>query len=125
MSTHATDCCLVVDDNPDVLRIMGLMVSGMADIRVCCCASAAEALHQFATAPCSVRFVITDLDMPEMDGQALCRRLHELDPGMKVVLATGSDSFDERDNTQLGFFGVLRKPFPIEALRSVVSALVA
>lgn len=58
--------------------------------------------HQAMTAsdgPCALALVkqwapdvvITDLVMPEMDGLELCRRVHELDPNLPVIITTAME----------------------------------
>jgi DNA-binding NtrC family response regulator len=49
--------------------------------------SAATALELASEQPPEV--VVTDLMMPDMDGMALCAQLHELDPELPVIVATG------------------------------------
>jgi CheY-like chemotaxis protein len=118
-----TNRCLVVDDNPDLLKITSLMLARVADVEICCCDSAAAALATFAAAPNDFAFVITDMDMPNMNGQELCHRLHELAPDLKIVLSTGSSLVSEADAEANGFFRMLHKPFPLDHLRAAVNAL--
>ncbi len=123
MNTNPIPRCLVLDDNPDLLTVTSAMLANVADLEICCCNSGADALRTFAAAPDAFQFVITDLDMPEMNGRELCRCLHELAPELKVVLATGSEFVTDKQAKRDGFFRLLHKPFPLESLRTVVNAL--
>ncbi|TAL04033.1 MAG: response regulator, partial [Verrucomicrobia bacterium] len=67
-------------------------------------------------------FVITDFDMPGMNGIELCRRLHEVAPRLKIVLASGSGIANEAGARQCGFCGFLPKPFPAAELFRTIEA---
>ena len=76
---------LVVDDEEDarralerLLRAEGFATAGAADGR----AALAE------TARAAPDVVLTDLAMQPMDGVELCKRLHELDPELPVIVMT-------------------------------------
>jgi PAS domain S-box-containing protein len=69
--------------------------------------------------------VITDLNMPVMDGVELCVHLHELDPDLPVVLIT---AFGDMESVALGMRAggqdFLTKPLQVEAVvSSVVEAV--
>jgi CheY-like chemotaxis protein len=81
-----------------------------------------EALAAFRAPPDQFQFVITDLDMPGMNGIELCRRLRAMTPQLKVVLATGNGAANEAGTQQCGFFGMLAKPFPATAVWRMVGA---
>lgn len=113
---------MVVDDNETVLDFLaGLLETlGIADVQRC--HSGAEALAAFNATPDQFQFVITDLDMPGMNGIELCRRLRAVAPGLKVVLATGSGFANDAGARQCGFCGLLAKPFPAAQLWRTIEA---
>ena len=85
---------LLVDDEEDVLRVMkkklpweelGFEISGMA-------ANGIEALAMAEELQPDV--VLTDVQMPYMDGLTLCRQLKESHSGIKVVIFSGFDEFE-------------------------------
>ena len=100
---------LVVDDDPDLLHLIGLRLSS-AGYAVSQAASGEEALRQFeAEQP---QAVITDLRMDGMDGHALFARLHEAAPSVPVIILTAHGTIpDAVVATQRGAFGFLTKPF--------------
>ena len=112
---------LVVDDDitvADMLRDL-LMQQGFA-VRVV--SSAGAALESLAQTP--VDLVITDLDLPDLGGWQLARRLHDVQPNVLVGLMTGwplGASSDELQARGIGF--VLNKPFSTEALLRSLSRL--
>jgi CheY-like chemotaxis protein len=113
---------LVVDDTECVLELLTTLLARLGRAEICRCRSGAEALAQFAAAPESFEFVVTDLEMPGMNGIELCRELHARAPHLKILLATGSSLASEESARQLGFCGLLAKPFPPAELHCAVAA---
>jgi PAS domain S-box-containing protein len=68
----------------------------------------------------SIDLILTDLDMPRMDGGELVRRLVERKSDLKVILTSGNgESFSSRQEP--GFdFEFLAKPFSMQALAQKV-----
>lgn len=105
---------LVVDDDitvADMVRDL-LMQQGFA-VRVV--STAAAALAELAQERADL--VITDLDLPDLGGWQLARRLHDVQPDVIVGLMTGwplGAHGDELAARGIGF--VLNKPFSTEAL---------
>lgn len=78
---------LVVDDDSAILSIIERMF-GHFKIKVDCVTSSAEALERLKAR--EYRTMITDLDMPDMDGLELARQARELFPDLSVILFTGN-----------------------------------
>jgi DNA-binding NtrC family response regulator len=65
--------------------------------------------------------VLTDLKMPEIDGMALLRRAHELDPALPVVVITAFATIESAvEAIKAGAFDYLPKTFSLEHLTIVV-----
>jgi len=113
---------MVVDDNEGVLDLLAdlLEALGVADVQRF--QSSAAALAAFRATPDRFQFVITDFDMPGMNGIELCRRLHEVSPQLKIVLASGSGAANEAGARSCGFCGFLPKPFPAAELWRTIEA---
>lgn len=110
---------MVVDDNREILAMMQAMLEhfhGAID----CFSSPQAAQAAFAAAPDAYELVITDYEMPGMDGIELCHRLHEMAPAQKIFLATGSGFFTEAVARRAGFCALLNKPFPFDAVRGAL-----
>jgi len=84
--------------------------------------SGAEALSAFAEAPEKFQFILTDFEMPHMNGVEFCRRVLALASKAKVLLVTGDTNIDEADARRWGFCGLVRKPLPAAELRQAVEA---
>jgi two-component system, chemotaxis family, chemotaxis protein CheY len=114
---------MVIDDTDIVLEVLAALLERQGRAEVCRCHSGAEALAAFAAHPGAFTFVVTDLDMPGMNGLELCQRLHTLAPRLPILLATGGGALTETDARSLGFCGLLAKPFELtEFQRALASA---
>jgi len=108
---------MLVDDNEDILFLMREIVSRFSSAGIECFSSPQAALAAFEAAPESFELVITEFEMPGMNGVELCRRLRAISPAAKIMLATGSEMFSEEAAANEGFCGLLHKPFPFAALQ--------
>jgi two-component system response regulator GlrR len=76
---------LVVDDDPDLLRLMQIRLSA-AGYGVATADSAEHALAQLTVA--RPRVVVTDLRLGGMDGIALFEAIHAENPSLPVIILT-------------------------------------
>ncbi|WP_063994465.1 response regulator [Bradyrhizobium sp.] len=102
---------LVVDDDPDVLDVIAAMLEDLG-CEVLCAPSGDEALDVL-THNQSVTILITDINMPGMDGHELAERATRIRPSLKVLQLSG------RERRREGF-PMLRKPFSEEELARVM-----
>jgi len=66
--------------------------------------------------------VVTDINMPGMDGIELIRKIHEIDEDQRVVVITGFPSHDSQSEAfKLGSVNYLVKPFLAERFIEVVN----
>jgi two-component system response regulator GlrR len=123
MSAAGAARILVVDDDPDLLALIGMRLSS-AGYTVAQAASGVEALAVFrAERP---RAVVTDLRMDGMDGHALFERLHAEAPSVPVIILTAHGTIpDAVAATQRGVFSFLTKPFDGRELLARVAAAIA
>lgn len=77
---------LVVDDEPDILFFVvhALQCMGMT---VACAGNGEQALSLLATRPFAV--MLTDLNMPGINGPELARQARGLQPLLTIILGTG------------------------------------
>jgi DNA-binding NtrC family response regulator len=70
--------------------------------------------------------LITDIEMPRMDGHTLARAVHERNPHCEIVLMSGNSRHNpnlySRGNST-DSFAFLQKPFSLAQLLSIVSCL--
>ncbi|MGZ3928226.1 MAG: hybrid sensor histidine kinase/response regulator, partial [Mucilaginibacter sp.] len=74
-----------------------------------------------------VTVVLTDLQMPVMDGKKLIASIRKLEPPknrIPAIVISGAESVDEEKLVKLGFAGMIRKPFvETELVKELVKIL--
>ncbi|MCF8117046.1 MAG: response regulator [Desulfarculaceae bacterium] len=115
---------LVVDDEEAVRDICRQALEGFG-YRVGLAADGAEALELYGRAlggEAPFNLVLLDLAMPRMDGLTCARAILDLDPGARIILATGhaGDRYQVANLYPLAK-GVLQKPFDLNTLLTQVS----
>lgn len=115
-----TKVILSVDDSASVRQMVQLTLSG-AGYQVIQANDGADGLAKAQSS--SVDMVVTDLNMPVMNGMALIRELRKL-PAYKGVpilfLTTESDDNMKKEAKAAGATGWITKPFQQEQLLAVV-----
>ncbi|GAB4434216.1 MAG: response regulator [Chloroflexi bacterium OHK40] len=113
---------LVVDDDPNVRRIVSLALTDDSPYDVHAVSSAEAALLHIARHPVDLLF--TDIRMPGMNGLELVQRVRELDPKTAVIVFTVSpqDLTPERA-AELQIDCLLEKPVSPERMRLAVDLL--
>jgi CheY-like chemotaxis protein len=112
---------LVIDDDPGCLYTFGALLQ-MLGHRVERAPSGEAGLALLRQRP--VDLVLTDLQMPGLTGWEVARRAKTLQPGLPVVLVTGSAHTIAPDQPERRFVdGILAKPCRVAALQAVLGAL--
>ncbi len=120
-ATHAR--VLLVDDDEDAREGLGMLLrdDGFA---VSTASDGQAALAQTTHALPDV--VVTDLQMLPIDGVELCRRLHQLDRDMPVIVMTGfSDVPSAIESLRVGAVDYLVKPLQYEVVLRCVERAIA
>jgi CheY-like chemotaxis protein len=113
---------LAVDDEPGVLALIRRCLN---DERVTLikASSGKTALEQMAKGPV-LDLLITDLRMPEMEGDELARLVRALEPDLKVLYLTShADRLFDAKQQLWAEEAYLDKPFTREGLREAVALL--
>jgi two-component system response regulator GlrR len=114
---------LVVDDDPDLLRLLSMRLSG-AGYRVTATASAEEALVKIALE--RPQLVLSDVQLPGKDGLALFDAIRVQHPSLPVILLTAHGTIpDAVEATSRGVFTYLTKPFDGKALLDIIANAIA
>lgn len=83
------------------------------------------ALQKLLAAPAGFAILVTDIDMPELDGVELARRALAANGGLKVLLISGYTASMDRAADVIAKGGrTLVKPIQLDKLRAEVRALV-
>lgn len=115
-----TKTILSVDDSASMRQMVRLTLAG-AGYDVVEAADGSDALQKAQGA--AIHMVVTDLNMPVMDGLVLIRELRKLPAyrGVPIVfLTTESDDEKKKEAKAAGATGWITKPFKQEQLLSVV-----
>ena len=86
----------------------------------------AEALEKLREAPGGFDLLITDVQMPGLDGIALAEAGLAANAKLRIVLMSGfADEFGRAEHLKAKIARVLTKPFTLEQIRSAVKAALA
>jgi len=109
---------LVVDDDKEYLKTLKKILIKMeyaAEVAV----GSKEALKILEKE--KFPLIITDLDMPDLDGVELCKQIKEIDPKSIVYALSGYiTEYDTENLEKSGFDGYLSKPAKIEVLKQAI-----
>jgi len=116
---------VLVDDNLDVLIILQrLLHEQVPDHVVLAVTDGQAALRSFANH--TVPLLITDYNMPGMNGSQLIQAVKRISPQTHTVLVTAYDSSDLRRNIRgTGVDTFLTKPFSLDRLEHIVREILA
>jgi two-component system, cell cycle response regulator CpdR len=88
--------------------------------------SGSDALEFMARAPSQIQLLVTDVNMPGMDGFELAAKARSLHPGLAVVLMSGLVEQLDRAKVLAGQrYFTLSKPFTLDQVRASVRAALA
>jgi two-component system KDP operon response regulator KdpE len=110
---------LVVDDEPQITRVLRhSLVAHQYDVRTAADgASALDTFHDFHP-----NLVITDLQMPEMNGLELCREIRKVSPVPIIVLSVKGEERQKVAALDAGADDYITKPFGMNELIARVRA---
>ena len=106
----------VVDDDAGVRNLVGFILKSNGH-RVLSASNGLEGLMVYSSYHADIDLVLTDIDMPQMDGLELATRIRDGDPVKKVLLMSGRPLGDRKapENCPL-----LPKPFLPKQLTAAV-----
>jgi CheY-like chemotaxis protein/tRNA A-37 threonylcarbamoyl transferase component Bud32 len=114
---------LVVDDQDDVRRML-LRMLDVSHHQTLAASSARDALE--LAREYAFDLVVSDVQMPDMDGVDLLRALHELDPDLPVLLLSGAPDLNTAMKAvQYGAFEYFAKPLELERFLNSVGRAIA
>ncbi len=107
---------MLVDDDELLLHLLSELLERLFGIEVHCFSSGEAAVAAFEAERSGFSLVLTDLDMPGLNGIGVCQRLRNINPDCPIVLITGSQNIISMDAIRYGFKALIRKPFSISDL---------
>jgi len=114
---------LIVDDEEMILKVGKKMLEKMSH-KVFAASSGREAIKVFKEEKDQIDLVVLDMIMPEMGGKETFERIREINPEVKILIASG---YSQGDNTaeilEQGGSGFIQKPFTMTALAQKIKEL--
>ena len=107
---------LLIDDEPMVTDICEMMLIELGH-EVLKAHSGSEGIKIYETHKIRIDLIISDFNMPGMNGQEVVNTLRVMDPGVKVLLSSGGmGAAEEEEVVFRGFDGFLKKPYTMNTL---------
>ena len=111
---------LVLDDDPHLVKLLDLRLRRLGhETIVAHCPKIALEDEMWKTADA----VITDIDMPEMNGIEFANSVKKNRPKLPVVFCTGSSPEGEKFQTAASIGSVMSKPWRVEDLKRQIKNL--
>jgi two-component system chemotaxis response regulator CheY len=109
---------LVVDDSPTVVKFVAFSLKS-SGLKVVAASDGMDAMERISSLDKSVDLVITDLNMPNMDGYELISALRQSEEysGTPIIILTSEeDDADKALGAEVGADSYLTKPFKSSVL---------
>jgi PAS domain S-box-containing protein len=114
---------LLVDDE-EALREVGTEILEAYGYHVLTAVSGEDALEIYESRRTSVDLVILDLLMPGMGGQKCLQKILALNPGQKVIIASGYAATGQAQEVlDQGAMGFLSKPYDLERMIQLITSV--
>ena len=114
---------LLVDDE-ETIRVISSMQLQRLGLEVLTTEDGRQAVEIYRERMSDIVLVLLDLTMPHMDGEETFRELRQIDPNVRVVIASG---YSEKDIASRfagkGLVSCLQKPYTLSTLRALLSTL--
>jgi len=120
---QGTGTVLLVDDEESIRAISSKQLQRLG-LEVLTAADGRKAVELFRERRSQIDLVLLDLTMPHMNGEEAYRELRQIDPDVRVILASGYSEHDiAAQFAGKGLAGCLQKPYTLMNLRSLLSKL--
>jgi len=112
----AKETVFLIDDD-DIIADVSELILKNSGYDVIIAKSGKEAIEVYKENHSRIDMVILDMILPDMGGGDPYDRLKEINPGIKVLLASGYDiDYQGRDIMERGCDGFIQKPFNMNEL---------
>ena len=120
---RAKETVFLIDDD-DMIVDVGEQILNSSGYDVVSAKSGKEAIEVYKENHSRIDMVILDMILPDMGGGDTYDRLKEINPGIKVLLASGYDiDYQGRDIMERGCDGFIQKPFNMNELLEKVRGI--
>lgn len=127
--SSGNELILVVDDEESICNILRETLAHQG-YRVVTANDGAEASAIFARDPTGIELVISDLDMPVLDGLGLVKVLRRIKPEVKVIISSGAGATKTlqkrlEELRALQVDAILNKPYSAAQILSAIASALA
>ncbi|MBE0510721.1 MAG: sigma-54-dependent Fis family transcriptional regulator [Gammaproteobacteria bacterium] len=110
---------LIIEDEPDVARMLSRLIAEIGDYQVNICLGSGELEQYLATPP---DLILTDLMMPQLDGFQVIERAKRIDADLPVVVVSAYATLENAVAAmRAGAFDFLPKPFSPESIELMLT----
>ena len=110
-----TEKLLIVDDEPDMLKLLGMIIKEKTPYEAVTTNNPLEALELVKQG--GFALIIADLKMPGLDGMELLEAVKRVDEGIPVIIITAYGTVESAmEIMQKGGFDFITKPFKKEQI---------
>ncbi|KTF16057.1 PAS domain-containing protein [Pseudoalteromonas sp. H105] len=121
-----SDQCILIADDEDDLRNMLENALSASGYKVLSAQNGLECVETYMAHSQNIDLIILDMSMPVMSGDEAFKKIRNINPKCKVIIASGYDSNSASIKLEsVGISDVLEKPFKLEALYSTVRKVLA
>jgi DNA-binding NtrC family response regulator len=124
MFAARTATVLVVDDEPLVLNMLGLVLQRQGMIARLA-RSGQEAVELYSRHRGDIGLVLLDVQMPQMSGPQVLQALRQLDPNVRCCFMSGEANSSVDDLLALGALAFFRKPFSLTEVIGTLDELLS
>ena len=123
-SSEQEKTILLIDDEEIVINISEMMLKRLG-YNVLKAHSGYEGLQLFEKNKSKIDLIISDLEMPKMNGKEVMDKIREINPEIKVVLSSGAlTDADEKNVMNKGFNGFIKKPYNLNTLYKKMAEII-
>ncbi|MEB2362241.1 MAG: response regulator [Bryobacteraceae bacterium] len=112
---------LIVDDETSLLNLLEAYLTRMG-FEVTACTRSADGLEIFEKDPQQFSFVLADMNMPDMSGEELVRRVFKVSENVRVLVCSGFP-VDVSKFGAAGRIGFVQKPFLPRDIEQAIRSL--
>jgi PAS domain S-box-containing protein len=119
-SWQGSGTILLVEDEEQIRQVARILLKELG-FKLIEASNGKEALEQYRNNAAEITLVVTDMDMPVMDGYQLFRELNNINPELPVIISSGFGDADITSRIAEGeIAGFLNKPYRFDQLRDVL-----
>lgn len=111
---------LIVEDNKELSSLLADFLRA-EKYTVSCCESGEKALSLYEKY--GARLVLLDINLPALDGFAVCRKIREKDNTPIIILTSRADRDDKLNGILLGADDYIEKPYDIDILMAKIKGI--